>query len=94
LSPYLSRLKVKIDASTDEGVRGELEAKSACYLARVGNFEDAREKIKALRASFGDGRNGRVTVGIMIAEALVHHFERLYYGKGSRENCFGVACPC
>ncbi|MCC6246796.1 MAG: hypothetical protein IT499_03395 [Rubrivivax sp.] len=50
--------------------------RAACY-ARHGSFEEAESEIASLRAQFGDGRNGRVTITIMCAEAQLIYFKDL-----------------
>ncbi len=77
MSPFLMRLdhEWKVASTPDE--RGEIEARRAGYLARTGDFEGAKSIIAKLRSNYADGHNGQVTVRIMIAEALIRHFECL-----------------
>jgi hypothetical protein len=70
-SPYLAALRHALDSSQDEIERGAIQAEMAGYLARVGQFEEARLLVQDLRGGFGDGRSGRVTVLRMCAEALI-----------------------
>ena len=84
MSKLLRTLEERLKVESDEYVRAEIQAKKAAYLARTGAFEDARAGIAAVRCVFGDGRSGRVTVLLMIAEALLLHFESLDAGALDR----------
>jgi tetratricopeptide (TPR) repeat protein len=84
MSRLLQRLADQLATERDEYVRGELIALQAAYLARVGDFAAARERIATVRATFFDGRSGRVTALVMIAEALLAHFESLSPGARDR----------
>lgn len=77
MSRLLQRLADQLSIERDEYVRGELIASQAAYLARIGDFTLARERIATVRTTFYDGRSGRVTALLMIAEALLAHFESL-----------------
>lgn len=77
MSRLLQRLTDQLSVERDEYVRGELIASQAAYLARIGDFASARERIATVRSTFYDGRSGRVTALLMIAEALLAHFESL-----------------
>ena len=77
MSPLLLRLDQKLRVSKDARSRAELKTKQAGYYARIGNFVAAKSIITELRREFGDGHNGRITVCIMISEALIHHYENL-----------------
>jgi tetratricopeptide (TPR) repeat protein len=77
MSRLLQRLADRLSIERDEYVRGELIATRAAYLARIGDFASARECIALVRATFYDGRSGRVTALLMLAEALVAHYESL-----------------
>lgn len=84
MSQLLSRLEDRLLVETDPNLRAESVARRACYLARVGRFDESRRDIADVRHVFGDGRNGRVTILIMIAEALGLHFEKLEHGAVDR----------
>ena len=77
MSKLLKSLEDRIAVESSEYVRAELRAKRAACLARIGDFDEARKEIASIRETFGDGRSGRVTVLVMIAEGLVLHFESL-----------------
>lgn len=77
MSRLLQRLTDQLSIERDEYVRAELAATQAAYLARIGDFASARERIASVRATFFDGRSGRVTALLMIAEALLAHYESL-----------------
>lgn len=84
MSKLLSSLEERLAVETNEYLRAELLAKKAAYLARTGVFEDARAVIASVRSQFGDGRSGRVTVLLMLAEGLLLHFESLNVGALDR----------
>jgi ATP/maltotriose-dependent transcriptional regulator MalT len=77
VSQLLARLKRDLDLSADPMERAELSAQIAGNLARLGRFDDARKVVGAVREQFGQGQSGRVTVWLMLAEGLIHHFESL-----------------
>lgn len=77
MSQLLLRIDERLLVETDPIQRAELTARQAGYMARVGRFADARAKIAELRKVFADGRSGRVTAFIMLAEGLVLHYEQL-----------------
>lgn len=73
----LERLQRELNAATSAVDRGEIVAQQAAYRARIGHFDEAKGLILELRKLFGDGHSGPVTVWIMLAEALVHHYGEL-----------------
>lgn len=77
MSQLLLRLERELQAATHPDQRAELLARMSAYLGRVGRFKEARDNIDALRKIYGDGRSGRVTVWIMLAEGMVHLFKDL-----------------
>jgi hypothetical protein len=77
MSPLLSRLNTELRAATDLEQRAELGARIAGYLARAGEFAEAKVRIDALRQEFGHGESGRVTVWLMLAEGLLHLYQDL-----------------
>lgn len=84
MSKLLKSLEQRISVEGDEYLRAELQAKRAAYLARIGAFDEARSEIASVRSLFGDGRSGRVTVLLMVAEGLLLHFESLGAGALDR----------
>jgi hypothetical protein len=54
----------------DPQALAEQQARRACSLIRCGHIDAARALIVELRRAFGDGRSGRVTVWILLAEGL------------------------
>lgn len=84
VSPLMKRLQVLLEAERDPYRRAETSAKIAAYHARTGNFQAARDLISEVRQSFGDGRSGRVTIFLMLAEALVLHFGDLAINAADR----------
>ncbi len=76
-SPLETRLVARIAQATEESARGIHVAELACYWARTGDFERAESSRVELRKVFGDGRDLRVSVLIMILEALLLYFKDL-----------------
>jgi hypothetical protein len=77
MSQLLERLQAELVASGDPIRRAELVARIAGYFARIGKFDESRACIADLRAAFGKGQDGRVTIWIMLAEGLLQLFEEL-----------------
>lgn len=84
MSSLLVRIDERLRVEADPDNRGELVARQAGYLARIGRFAESRARIAELRQVFGDGRSGRVTAFIMLAEGLVLHYEQLASGAADR----------
>ena len=84
MSKLLRILDDRLAVESNEFVRAELQARKSAYLARTGAFDDARAVIASVRSLFGDGRSGRVTVLLMVAEGLLIHFESLGAGALDR----------
>jgi hypothetical protein len=84
MSQLLFRIEERLRSESDVHQRAELKAKAAGYMARLGRFQEARDAIAEVRLVFGDGRNGRVTALLMIAEALTMYYERLAPGASDR----------
>lgn len=76
-SPLESRLISRIAETADAASRGVFIAELACYCARIGEFERAEAYRTDLRKAFGDGKDLRVSVLIMILEALLLYFREL-----------------
>ncbi len=77
MSKLLATLDADIARCVDEASRGELLARKAGYLARLGSFEDAQALISQLRTQFGGGQSPRVSIWIMLAEGLLHTFRAM-----------------
>lgn len=75
MSQYLNRIDAAMAATQDPFLLGELKSRKAAYLARVGSFGAAKGLIAEIRSEFQDGRSGRVTCLLMIAEGAVLHYE-------------------
>lgn len=75
--PLLTRIDNELASCTDPGRSAELWAERASYLARTGEFAEAHEILARLRRGFGDGRNARVSVSLMLAEGILAYFERM-----------------
>jgi hypothetical protein len=76
MSQYLNRIDASLGATNDPFVQGELRSRKAAYLARVGRFDEAKSLIAETRVEFSDGRSGRVTCLLMVAEGAVLHYEQ------------------
>jgi tetratricopeptide (TPR) repeat protein len=74
MSKLLASLDEAIARSTDEASRGELQARKAGYLARLGSFDEAQKLVGELKAQFRAGQSPRVSIWIMLAEGLLHTF--------------------
>lgn len=77
MSQLLANLERQLAVAVDPESRGELLARIAAYLSRVGRFDEAKAIIEELRRKFADGHSGRVTVWLMLAEGLNYHFAEL-----------------
>jgi hypothetical protein len=77
VSQLLKRIEDRLLTEADVVTRACLELDRACYLIRTGNFDLARKQIALIRADFGDGRSGPTTCRLMLAEALLLHYEQL-----------------
>lgn len=84
MSPLLLRIEQELLVESDTYRSAELRAKRASYLARVGRFQEASEAIVDIRRVFGDGRSGRVTAFVMLAEAMVMYYDKLASGAADR----------
>jgi len=82
-SPYIDRLKRAIAESSDPILGATYRAELAGALARSGEFGAAESEIANLRAQFGDGRSGRVSIMIMCAEAQLIYYRNL--GEQARD---------
>jgi hypothetical protein len=82
-SPYIDRLKEAIAKESDPSTRGFLRAQLAGAYARLGESDAADAEIADLRAEFGDGRSGRVSILIMCAEAQLIYYRNL--GEKARD---------
>lgn len=77
MSKYLSDLDAEISRTTDDARRGELTARKAAYLSRLGSFDQAQALLQNLRTQFGQGQSTRVSIWLMLAEGLLHTFRDL-----------------
>ena len=73
MSQLLDRIASRLLTERDESVRAELLATRAAYLGRIGLSEDALEVIRAIRQTFNDGRSGRVTCSVLVAEGVIQY---------------------
>lgn len=93
-SPLELRLTAQAEAALDPDVRASLVAEIACYLARVGQFEEAERLRKQLREVYGDGRSMGVSILLMVLDSLLLFFKELSPGsrdRMARANLIAVA---
>jgi hypothetical protein len=76
MTPLLTCLDQELAVCPDPLRRAELLAERACYLARTGHFTEAHAIVATLRQTYGDGRNARISVWVMLIEGLLLYFER------------------
>ena len=77
MSKLLTQIDAQLSQAIDDARRGELLAKKAGYLARIGSFDEAQALIAEIRLKFGDGRSVRVSIWVMLAEGLLHTFREM-----------------
>lgn len=77
MSQLLIRLEGALALETDPIQHAEIVARLACAYARVGRFAEAQSAVGNVRKTFGDGRSGRVTIMIMLAEATILFYQDL-----------------
>jgi hypothetical protein len=75
MNEFLSRLLEDLQRAHSPDRRAELLARIAGMRARLGDFDGSRKAVEDLRAIYGDGRSGVVTVSIMLAEGMLHFYE-------------------
>ncbi|MFN9745934.1 MAG: hypothetical protein ACK57B_09860 [Betaproteobacteria bacterium] len=73
MTQLLDRIESRLSIERDEFVRAELLGTKASYLGRIGRSDEAREIIRAIRQTFNDGRSGRVTCLILVAEGVIQY---------------------
>ncbi len=84
MNQLLTRLQQELQSATEPDHRAELLARIAGNLARMKRFPESRQVVEDLRRTYGDGRSGRVTVWIMLAEGLTQLYEQLTPDAGDR----------
>ncbi|MDP2005739.1 MAG: hypothetical protein Q8K45_08680 [Rubrivivax sp.] len=73
----MTKLLADLHASNDAEAKGVLRAELGCYLARVGEFGESERIRQELRSEFGDARSFRVSILIMMMEALQLYYRNL-----------------
>ena len=94
-APLVTRLQSALLTTEDPASRALLSVQIACYLARVGEFDEAERLRLELRKEYGDGRNAAVSIRIMCLEALILYFKDLSPNardRLARANLLAVAC--
>lgn len=82
-APFVMRKRAEIAAIAEPERRAILSAELACYLARVGEFEEAELIKSELRKAYGHGSSPSVSIMIMCLEALLIYYKEL--GVGARD---------
>lgn len=90
--PLLTRIDNALAQCADPAQRAELLAERACYLARVGEFVQVRQMLSTLRQAFGNGRNIRISIWMMLIEGLVLYFEKL--SSSARDRIYRASVIC
>jgi hypothetical protein len=76
-SRLLSRLDTDIRGAPHELAADCLRCERAAYLARLGDFDEARREIDALRQRYGPQPSTAISAWLHLAEALVGHYTDL-----------------
>lgn len=77
MNRLLQYLESEIANSRDNGERGVFQVKRGIYLARIGQFAQAKELAKQLRSDFGVASYPRVAIMIILLEGVIDHYENL-----------------
>ena len=76
-SRLLLRLDVAIAAAIDSHSSHCLRAERACYLARRGQFDEAKATLVELRQTYARSPNVEVSAWLSLAEGLLIHFSNM-----------------
>ncbi|RVU43397.1 hypothetical protein [Rubrivivax rivuli] len=76
-SPFEQRILDKLGTERDPEARALLRVELACYWARVGEEHSAEQERQALRHEFANARSPRVSILVMVLEALQAYYGRL-----------------
>lgn len=77
MSQLLRRIDIELAVEHLPSKRGELLARRACYLARLGQFIESRELIEHTRNAFPTDSHPRVSIWVMLAEGVLYTFQDL-----------------
>jgi hypothetical protein len=77
VAPCLTRLDAEISQASNDVSRSRLLAEKACYLVRIGEVDRAERIRQQLRERYGDGRDLKTSVHIMVLEGLMSYFQSL-----------------
>jgi len=77
MSQLLRRIDAELQVERMPTKRGELLARRACHLARLGQFIEARELIEQTRDAFPTDSHPHVSIWMMLAEGVLYTFEDL-----------------
>jgi hypothetical protein len=73
----VTKLLAELDTTADPEAKAILQAELGCYWARIGEFDEAERVRQSLRREFGDARSVRVSILIMVLEALQLYYKEL-----------------
>jgi hypothetical protein len=77
LSELLRRIELALASSGDPHHRGELLARKAIYLARVGEFAASKQLALDLRRDFSVEMHPRIVILVILLEGIIDHYENL-----------------
>ena len=83
-SPFVTKLVAELNRTVDPEAKAILRAELGCYWARVGEFDEVERLRQDLRREFGDARSARVSILIMVMEALQLYYKELSPGARDR----------
>ncbi len=78
------RLRHRIQEEKDSSLQGILQAKLACYFARIGEFDQAESIRIELRQKFGDGKSAKISILLMLLDGLLLFYRDLSSGARDR----------
>lgn len=77
MSQLLSRLEEQLRTVRDPAYHAELSVRRACYLVRIGRFDEAERVLAEVRRTHGDGRWPRISCWLMLTEGVLAHYKEV-----------------
>jgi tetratricopeptide (TPR) repeat protein len=77
MSQLLLRLNEALKSASNPVDRAEILARKACYLARIGQFEEVRRLVSEVRAIYGDGTQPKILCWVMLAEGITENYQNM-----------------